>query len=251
MGNCGDTNNNRLERASSAQRSNSTFYSSTGISSFMNNNIMYNKFISSEEYYYKKIKDSNTTNLLKSTNSNPYSRKLEIFFSLNNVANPSYSYSFSLTIINNANLGIRSYLGDLEQNSGENIDFGNSFEIDFFPDRKQILLIKPIINKAQINYETNLTVLELIQKNHHEALIPNVGLLKLTYKFLNLNQNPELEKYFSNFKFVINLYNINQACSQGIFFVLNHYKDPNKKRAVYKSQIFYTDEIKTKTIKIE
>ena len=251
MGNCGDTNNNRLERASSAQRSNSTFYSSTGISSFMNNNIMYNKFISSEEYYYKKIKDSNTTNLLKSTNSNPYSRKLEIFFSLNNVANPSYSYSFSLTIINNANLGIKSYLGDLEQNSGENIDFGNSFEIDFFPDRKQILLIKPIINKSHINFETNLTVLELIQKNHHEALIPNVGLLKLTYKFLNLNQNPELEKYFSNFKFVINLYNINQACSQGIFFVLNHYKDPNKKRPVYKSQIYYTDEIKTKTIKIE
>ena len=251
MGNCGDTNNNRLERASSAQRSNSTFYSSTGISSFMNNNVMYNKYISSEEHYYKKIKDSNTTNLLRSTNSNPYSRKLEIFFSLNNVVNPSYSYSFSLTIINNANLGIRSYLGDLEQNSGENIDFGNSFEIDFFPDRKQILLIKPIINKSHINFETNLTVLELIQKNHIEALIPNVGLLKLTYKFLNLNQNPELEKYFSNFKFVINLYNINQACSQGIFFVLNHYKDPNKKRPVYKSQIYYTDEIKTKTIKIE
>ena len=148
MGNCGDTNNNRLERASSAQRSNSMFYSSTGISSFMNNNVMYNKFISPEEHYYKKIKDSNTTNLLRSTNSNPYSRKLEIFFSLNNVVNPSYSYSFSLTIINNANLGIRSYLGDLEQNSGENIDFGNSFEIDFFPDRNQILLIKPIINKS-------------------------------------------------------------------------------------------------------
>ena len=251
MGNCGGSINNRYERASAAKESQSTLNSSLGASNLMNNNQKLQKFYLSDEQYFKKIKDSNTIDLLKSSYTNPNSSKLELYFSLNNVTNPFLSYSFSFTIINNANLGIKSYLGDLEQRSGENIDFGNSFEIDYFPDRNQILIIKPIINKIPSKLEFKLTLKELIQKKSYDFYQQEMGMLKLTYSFLDKNINSELEQYFSNFKFVINLYNMNKLCSHGIFFVLNQFKDSNKKRPIYKSQIFYTDTIKTKVIKIE
>jgi len=250
MGTWCDTSNDRIERASVTKHSQSTLYSSYGASSF-NNNTTLPKFLPSEEYYYNKIKDSNIIDLSRSNSTNPNSRKLELFFSLNNVANPNLLYSFSLTIINNANLGINSYLGDLEQRSGENIDFGNSFEIDFFPDRKQILIIKPIINKNSTNLEFKLTVLDLIQKKYHDFFNSQIGILKLTYTFLDKNTNSQLEQYYSNFTFTINLYSMNQLCSQGIFFVLNQYKDSNKKRPIYKSETYYMDIIKAKNIKIE
>ena len=249
MGNC-DGGNNRIERASTNHQSKSTLYSSMS-SSFIDNNKNNSKKRTQEEKYYKKIKDSNATDLLKLINSNPNIRKLEIFFSLTNISNPQYLYSFSLTIINNAELGIKSYLGDLEHNTGENIDFGNSFEIDYFPDRKQFIIIKPIINKMNNNHEIRLTVMELIKNNYYQISIPDIGILRLTYKFLNIYNNYELERYFSNFKFLINLYNMNQLCSQGVFFVLYHYKDYEKKRPIYRSQIFHGDVIKTKLIKIE
>ena len=251
MGTWCDSNNDRNERATATQHSQSTLYSSFGASSFNNKSTNLPKFFPSEECYYFKIKDSNALDLLRSNSTNPNSRKLELFFSLNNVINPKSSYSFSLTIINNANLGINSYLGDLEQRSGENIDFGNSFEIDFFPDRKQILIIKPIINKNNTNLEFKITVMDLIQKKYHDFFIPQIGTLKLTYSFLDKNINAQLEQYFSNFKFTINLYNMNQLCSQGIFFVLNQYKDSYKKRPIYKSKIYYMDMIEAKDIKIE
>ena len=239
MGTWCDSSNDRNERATATQHSQSTLYSSFGASSFNNKSTNLPKFFPSEECYYFKIKDSNALDLLRSNSTNTNSRKLELFFSLNNVINPKSSYSFSLTIINNANLGINSYLGDLEQRSGENIDFGNSFEIDFFPDRKQILIIKPIINKNNTNLEFKITVMDLIQKKYHDFFIPQIGTLKLTYSFLDKNINAQLEQYFSNFKFTINLYNMNQLCSQGIFFVLNQYKDSYKKRPIYKSKIYY------------
>ena len=251
MGNCGEASNNRYERTSVAQQSQSTFYSSLGASTLMNKNQTLSKYYPFEEQYWNKIKDSNIIDISKINYTNPNSRKLELFFSLNNATNPNESYSFSLTIINNANLGIKSYLGNLEQRYGKNIDFGNSLEIDFFPDRKQILLIKPIINKTDANFEFKLTLIKLIQNNFYEFFHPELGTLKLTYSLLDKNINSQLEQYFSNFKFVIYLYNMTQLCSQGIFFVLNQYKDSNKKRPIYKSLIFYTDLIKTKMIKIE
>ena len=78
--------------------------------------------------------------------------------------------------------------------------------------------------------------MDLIQKKYHDFFIPQIGTLKLTYSFLDKNINAQLEQYFSNFKFTINLYNMNQLCSQGIFFVLNQYKDSYKKRSIYKSK---------------
>ena len=250
MGNC-ESNNNRNEKSSMAMMTQSTLYSSINTSSFLNNNKIMSQILNPEEQYFKKIKDSNIIDLLNANNTNPQAKKIEIFFSLNNVTNPNLLHSFSLTVINNTHIGIESYLGELEQRSGENIDFGNSFEIDFFPNRNQLLIIKPLINKTATNFKFQLTVIDLLNNRFYEKYIPGIGSLKLTYSFSDINNNMPLHQYFSNFKFTINLYNMNQICSQGIFFVLNQYKDSGKKRPIYKSQIYNTDDIKTKMIKIE
>ena len=89
------------------------------------------------EQYYRIIKDSNKTNLLENKSNNWQSEKIELFFSLLDLVNPQYLYFLSITFINNNRLGIESYLGDLDQGRGQNIYFGNSFEIDYFYERKQ------------------------------------------------------------------------------------------------------------------
>ena len=215
MGNC-ESNNNRNEKSSMAMMTQSTLYSSINTSSFLNNNKIMSQILNPEEQYFKKIKDSNIIDLLNTNNTNPQAKKIEIFFSLNNVTNPNLLYSFSLTVINNTHIGIESYLGELEQRSGENIDFGNSFEIDFFPNRNQLLIIKPLINKTATNFKFQLTVIDLLNNRFYEKYIPGIGSLKLTYSFSDINSSMPLHQYFSNFKFIINLYT---SCNGLPFFL--------------------------------
>ena len=248
MGHCFESN--RAEKVSTAPFSGSVYDSSFQNTSFVKNKNLF----PIEEEYYKIIKDSNVTNLIKSDKYSPYTKKIEIFFSLNDVTNPNLLHSLSLTIINNAEYGIKSYLGNLEHREGDHIDFGNSFEIDYFPERKQILLIKPIENKIVKNYELKIPVTKLIQNNqsnNYSCSIPGIGILNLTYKILDINTILEMEKYSYIFDFVINLYNLYQLSTQGICFVLNHYRDSHKKRPLYKSKKYYMDTIKIKGIKIE
>ena len=164
MGNC-ETINNRKEGSSMAMISQSTLPSS-----FMNINQVKPQNLNNNEQYYKKIRDSNIIDLIDPNNLNPQAKKIEIFFSLNNVTNPNSLHSFSLTIINNTNIDIKSYLGKLEQRTGENIDFGNTFEIDFFPNRRQLLIIKALINNTTIDWKLELTVIELVNNRFYEKI---------------------------------------------------------------------------------
>ena len=231
--------------------------SNNGSTSYSSNidqdNINYKKkmeeFIKCEQYFGT-IKDSNKTKLIEENFASPNKKKLEIFFSLIDVENKSFSYSFSLTIINNAEIVQRSYLGELEPRFGENIDFGNSFEIDYFQERKQILIIRPKINGSPLKYEITLTVEELIQKRNYDINLDKIGSLRLSFVELNYNMVSHLEKFFSKFFFDITLTNMNNT-SKGIFFILNHYKDSVKKRMIYKSPLYNDVQIKTNEIKIE
>ena len=193
------------------------------------------KFIQNEQYFGV-IKDSNKTHLIKE-DFVEYKKKIEIFFSLTNVANPNNLYSCSLTVVNNANINQRSYLGQLEERFGNNIDFGNSFEIDYFEFRTQILYIKPKINGIYLGYELKLTVKELIQKKNYEFPLNIIGILKLSYNELDYNRIIQLEKVIAKFSFDITLHNIYEY-SKGIFFVLNHKKDSGIKRIFYKSPLY-------------
>ena len=81
------------------------------------------------ERFYQLKKDSN---IINTTEKDSLSEKVELYFSLDNVCNPTEQHSFSISIINNKHIGIQTFLGNLENASGEKIDFGNSFCIDFF-----------------------------------------------------------------------------------------------------------------------
>ena len=61
----------------------------------------------------------------------------------------------SVIIINNIHLDINTYLGDLAHNSGKNIYFGNSSIVDYFYERKQKIIIKPIINNNRLKQESS------------------------------------------------------------------------------------------------
>jgi hypothetical protein len=188
-----------------------------------------------QEQYYKTIKDSNIQNLTEEQNS-WQSEKIELFFSLYNVVNPNKMNSLSVTIINNNRLGIDSYLGDLDNNMGNNIDFGNSVKIDYFYERKQKLIIRPIVNGNKIGYECSFMLNDLIDNGNKrlEYYIRDFGNLTIDYVSLK-NNNKKLEKSFSNFQFNINILNIKNITKSNVFFVLYHFKDKKKKKPVYKS----------------
>ena len=248
MGNSCESKKNRIY---GDDQSGSTAHSSKE-DCFFNQNIQNNFQM---EKYYGVIKDSNVIDIIKGNNSNQYNQRIEIFFSLINALSLNSLYSFSLTVINNANIGINSYLGALEERQGNNISFGNSFMIDYFPDRQQILVIKPIINKKEIDFELRLTVSELLKNQFYQYEIPNVGTIELTYAYLDLKAVSELEKYYSKFTFEINIlndiFNIDGLSSNQIYFIINQFKDSDKKRPIYKSKLYNIEIIKTKEIKIE
>ena len=244
--------NRNLSESSNIMRNSQTLSNYSDTSSFLsninNNNFGESRHFQMGEKYYSIIKDSNKANLF-GNKDNWQSKKVELFFSLKNVINPRYSYSLSVTIINNNRLGIDNYLGELDHNTGPKIDFGNSFEIDYFYERRQNLIIIPIINGAKMESKYSIllgdlmmTVNKTIEKN-----IINFGIVKIKSVDVD-NKREEVSNTFSNFKFNISLNNI---MAKNIFFVLNHFKDGEIKRPIYKSKEFNTNSIKTELIKIE
>ena len=226
--------------------SNFTFDSSSFLSNFSNNFGEPRHFPKGEKYY-SLIKDSNKANLL-GNKDNWQSEKVELFFSLKNVINPRNSYSLSVTIINNSRLGIESYLGELDYNTGSKIDFGNSFEIDYFYERRQNLIITPIINGIKMESKYSFLLSSLMDANKTiEKNITNFGIVIIKCVDVG-NRRKEIANTFSNFKFNISL---NSIMATNIFFVLNHYKDGEIKRPIYKSKEFNINFIKPELIKIE
>ena len=264
MGQCGTED--RVEKKSLMSGSNTNFmnnnYSditsnfsltSTLNTSHINNIFNVPRWFPKGEQYYKIIKDSNKTNLLENKND-WQSEKVELFFSLLNLVKPKQLYSLSVTIINNNRLGIESYLGDLDQSYGENLYFGNSFEIDYFYERQQKIIVRPIINNIRRNLEYSFILGDVMntQNKTHEVTEPKFGTLKINALSLkNYKNNKDLSQIFSNFKFNITLVNINTLVTPNLFFVINHFKDGEKLRPVYKSSEYNTNKITSNLIKIE
>ena len=247
---------NKQRNSSISTSTNSIFHSnSLTNSSSIGSKILYKDQLQEtiifpkQEKYYKIIKDSSIPDLIKKQNT-WQSEKVELFFSLINVVNPNCSNSLSVTIINNNRIDIKTYLGELDHNKGKNIDFGNSVEIDYFFERKQTIIIRPIVNGIKSIYQYSFLWGDLIGtlKKRLEKNIPNFGTLIIEYISLKSDEKIELEKTFSNFVFNIIINNVNKS---HIFFVLNHFKDNKKKRPVYKSPEYSSNKIKSNLIKIE
>jgi len=190
------------------------------------------------EHYYQLIKDSNRSELIKKEDN--LSEKVELFFSLTQVKNPDDEHSFGITIINNTRIGIPTYLGELENKTGKEIEFGKCFQVDFFFEREQKIIIEPIINNNKIEGKKKEFVLSKLMtsiNNKFSIDIEDIGTLEINYKRKE-NQNNELNDETSIFQFIIILNNDifkKGESLEGIYFVIRNIKDGKKKRPVYKS----------------
>ena len=190
------------------------------------------------ENYYQLIVDSNRSELINKNNN--LCEKVELFFSLTHIQNPNDLYSFGISIINNTRIGISTFLGKLENSTGEEIEFGNSFQVDFFFEREQKIIIEPIINNDIIkDQKKEFSLCKLMTRidNKLSIDIKDVGILEINYKKKE-NQNNELNNETSIFQFNILLNNgifKTEENLKGMFFVIRNVKDGKKRRPVYKS----------------
>ena len=196
------------------------------------------------EHYYQLIKDCNRTELIKKEDN--LSEKVEIFFSLTHVKNQNDEHSFGISIINNTRTGIITYLGKLENRKGKEIEFGKFFQVDFFFEREQKIIIEPIINNNIIENKKKEFVLCKLMTTMDNKLsieIEDIGILEINNKKKE-KQNKELDDETSIFQFSIKLNNDKNDNNdifnkeerlEGIYFVIRNIKDGTKKRPVYKS----------------
>ena len=186
------------------------------------------------EQYFNKVTDINPNMFSNSKNNRD---KIDLFFSLNNVIKPNLTYSFSVTIINNVKLNIDTYLGDLENRSGRNIEFGKSFSVDYFFQREQCLIIEPKINDNNIGNAQKFRLIDLIRSptNNIKLNFEGIGILVVTFKQKKLGETPSQNK-ISSFQFTFYLKNnIFNSNNLSFFFVIYN-SDNDNKRAIYKSQ---------------
>ena len=134
--------------------------------------------------------------------------KVDLFFSLYNVVNPNLTYSFYITIINNIKLNIETCLGELEYRSGKNIVFGKTFEINYFFEREQCLLIESKINGKNTGINKRFILSELIRSPDKKMKLQfeTIGLFVVSFKQKEMGVNP-LKQFISSFQFTINLNN--------------------------------------------
>ena len=225
------------------------------------NTIIYPK---GEHFFLKNIiMDNNQSEFLnkkkkkKKKPINELKKRYQLFFYLKNVINPNNQHSFGISIINNKYIGNKTFLGYLENNQGENIQFNTPIEIDYFFEREQIIIIQPIINDQKIGITKELTLLNLISNKNNELLIDNIGNLEINIQQLE-NENNELNIKMSCFKFNITLNNNDIFNSEknlkDIFYIIKNIKDGKNRRPVYKSKEYNFDLNKLKeisSIKIE
>jgi hypothetical protein len=136
------------------------------------------------EHYYQLINDSNIGGGNTIEKNNSLSEKIELFFSLDNVCNPMDDHSFGISIINNKQIGTKTFLGSLQDAKGDKIEFGESFIVDFFFEREQIIIIEPKINgkKTGQKYEFVLCKLMTNKDSKLTIKIKDIGTLEVFYK---------------------------------------------------------------------
>ena len=188
------------------------------------------------EQRYILIKDSNKSKLIGKNDN--LSKRVELFFSLNNVKNPNNLYSFHISIINNKKVGNSTYLGILKDGKGENIEFGNFFEVDYFFEREQTIIIEPQINGKQTVQKKSFILSSLMTSRESRISInfEEIGTMEISQK--SKNQDNELNTEISCFQFLITLTNhifLKSNAMKDIFYVIKNIKDGKKKRPIYKS----------------
>ena len=197
-----------------------------------------------EQYFNKKV-DINP-------NMSPYSKnsrdKVDLFFTLSDVVNPNVMYSFSITIINNAKLNIDTYLGNLENRSGKYIEFGNTFSVDYYFQREQLLIIEPKINNKNTGNAKRIVLSTLIRNPEQKLKLPfnGIGTLIISFKQTKMRETPS-QNQTSSFQFTFKLNNQLFNNLERVFFIIYNTSNQSK-RPIYKSQEMMANKIMTSNL---
>ena len=204
-------------------------------------------FTPGESFYYLR-KDINISYPDPNKGKKNLTKKVLLFFSLKKICNPNNEHSFFISIINSKKIGNEENLGQLENKRGENIDFGNFFQVDYFFEKEQILIIQPIVNGNNFGEKIRIIFGKIMSLNKNYSLnIEGIGNLQINKKEKNEESN-KLSKELSYFQFNIILNNNifeTEENLQKIFYVIRNIKDGKVKRPVYESHE-YDMEIKKK-----
>ena len=177
--------------------------------------------------------------------------RVNLYFSLVNVVDPNQIHSFSISIINNTKLDIKTYLTDLEERSGKEkeIRYGQTCEVDYYFHREQLLLILPKVNGVPIGKEKAITLSDLIRSpKGFNIIFEGVGTLIITFTQRKMREIPS-EKLTSIFQFTFNLKNNifhNPNNIPDIFFIIYI-----SNRALYKSQEFNNKKFSSNIIDLD
>ena len=194
-------------------------------------------FTPGESFYYLR-KDINISYPDPNKGKKNLTKKVLLFFSLKKICNPKNEHSFFISIINSKKIGNEENLGQLENKRGENIDFGNIFQVDYFFEKEQILIIQPIVNGKNFGEKIRIFFGKIMSLNKIYSLnIEGIGTLQINKKEKNEESN-KLSKELSYFQFNIILNNNifeTEENLQKIFYVIRNIKDGKVKRPVYKS----------------
>ena len=199
------------------------------------------------EQYFNQIVDDDIRGK-DPTNKNK--DKIDLYFSLEDVIDPSQAYSFAITIVNNARLNIETYLGDLEERSGKYIHFGKNFEINYYFQREQILIIESKINGVLTGNKKKIAVSSLIVTSR-DSIIIFEGIGKLIIK-CKQKRKEEISSQISLSSFQFKFELLDKMFDKPInlpdtFFII-YIGDFNGNRALYKSQEFYYRNITSNVI---
>ena len=186
------------------------------IDGFNNSYFPREKYKQGEQYFLQTV----DTTIGTDSSINNIRDKLYLYFSLTNIINPSNMHSFSITIINNAKLNIDTYLGELEEKSGKEIQFGNSFVVYYYFHREQLLLITPKVNGVVAGPKQSIKLSDLIRNPKASKIKYNgIGDLIITYSQKKVGDSPS-QNLCSSFEFTF-FFGPESKQADSTFFILN------------------------------
>ena len=132
-------------------------------------------------------------------------------------------------------------MGDLENRTGKDIEFGKSLTVDYFFQREQCIIIEPKINGNNTGNKKSLILSNIIRSPNNKIKInfEGIGILEVYYKQKKI-RDMSSQNQVSSFQFTFNLKNkIFNNFNSGLYFVL-YSSDYGNKHPLYKSQELYT-----------
>ena len=129
-------------------------------------------------YYYKEGEKY----WIKDTIENDNKYQISLIFSLNKIVNPNQMHSFSISLLNNTDSNKETFLGDLEERSGQEIFFKKEFIIIYYFWRNNFILIAPKMNGNLVGNKKKINLNDLIIKGDLNIIFEGIGNLIISFK---------------------------------------------------------------------